>query len=161
MWWHVSAPEKVPTPGKVPTRLGAGTCRHMLAHVMPIIWTFFGCWYVLTCVSTWKSTDTWEGAGTWRHVPTHLSADTCGTNHMDFVICKLGCAGICQHLRRCRHLGKCRHVLTRLGADTCRHMWCQSYELYLDADVLTCVSTWKSAKTWEGADTWRHVPTHL
>ena len=182
MCWHVSAPKKLPTPGKVPRRLGADTCRHVPAHVMPIIWTLFGCWYVLTCVSSWKSADTWEGAdtsrcrhmptpvvliirillfanwgvlacvSTWkgadtwkgantsrcRHmwcqsyelyldadmcwhvsapekvptpgkVPTHLGADTCGTYHMDFVICKLGCAGMCQHLKRCQHLGRCRH----------------------------------------------------
>ena len=53
--------------------------------------------------------------GRCRHVPT--LADTFGTIHMDFVICKLGCAGMCQHLKRCRHLGRCRHVPTYLRAD--------------------------------------------
>ena len=29
----------------------------------------------------------------------------------------------------------CRHVPTPLGADTCRHLWYQSYELYLDTGM--------------------------
>ena len=46
---------------------------------------------------------------------------------------------------------RCRHVPTPLGADTCRHLWYQSYELYLDTGrcrhlercrhVLACVNT--------------------
>ena len=135
MCWHVSAPEKGLTPGKVPTRAETSWCRHVPLPVMPIIWTLLGCWNLLICVRTWKIADTWAGADTCRHAPTHLGVDTCGTNHMDFFICKLGCAGMCQHLKRCRHLGRCRHVPTRLGAYTCRHLWWQTYELYLDAGI--------------------------
>ena len=164
MCWHVSAHEKVPTPGKVSTRLGADTCRHVRTSIILIIWTFlfanwdvlacvstwksadtwegadtsrcrhvptsliliiwtflFGCWNVLTCVSTWKGADTWECADTCRHVKVPTRADIRHTNHMYFFICKLGCAGMCHHLKKSRHLGRCRHVPTRLGADTCRH----------------------------------------
>ena len=174
MCWHVSAPEKVPTPGKVPTRAGTSRCRHVPTSVILIIWTFlfanwdvlacvstwksadtwegadtcrhvyvptradtcrhvptsliliiwtflFGCWYVLTCVSTWKGANTWECADTCRHVKVPTRAEIPDINHMDFFICKLGCAGMCQHLKKCRHLGRCQHVPARLGADTCRH----------------------------------------
>ena len=69
MCWHVSALEKVPTPGKVPTRAGTSSCRHVPTSVILIIWTFLSAnWDVLACVSTWKSADTWEGADTCRHV---------------------------------------------------------------------------------------------
>ena len=174
MYWHVSAPEKVQTPGNVPTRadtsrcrhvptradirhtnhmdfficklgcagmcqhlkkcrhlgrcrhvparLGADPCRHVPTSLILIIWTFlFGCWYVRTCDSTWKGADTWEWADTCRHVKVPTRADIRHTNHMDFFICKLGCAGMCQPLKKCRHLGRCRHVPARLGADTCQH----------------------------------------
>ena len=47
MCWHVSAPEKVLTPGKVPTHANTSRCWHVPTHVMPIIWTLFGCWYTL------------------------------------------------------------------------------------------------------------------
>ena len=52
MCWHVSAPEKVPTPKKVPTRLGADIpdTNHMDF--------LFANWDVLACVSTWKGADT-------------------------------------------------------------------------------------------------------
>ena len=62
MCWHVSAPEKVQTPGKVPKRADTSRCRHVPTSVILIIWTFlFANWDVLACVSTWKSADTWEG----------------------------------------------------------------------------------------------------
>ena len=68
MCWHVSAPWKVPTPGKLLTRADTSRCRHMPTSVLPIIWTLFGCWNVLTCISTWKSANTREGTGTCWHV---------------------------------------------------------------------------------------------
>ena len=82
----------------------------------------FANWDVLACVSTWKGADTWESADTCRHVKVPTRADIRHTNHMDFFICKLRCAGMCQHLKKCWHLRRCRHVPTRLGADTCRHV---------------------------------------
>ena len=108
---HVSAPEKVLTPGKVPTSADTSWCRHVPTSLILIIWTFlFGCWYVLTSVSTWKGADNWEGADTSRcwHVPTSL-------------------------------------ILI---------IWTF---LFAHWDVLSCVSKWKGADTWEGADTCWHV----
>ena len=68
MYWHVSAPEKVPTPGNKPTCADTSRCRHVPTSVILIIWTIlFANWDVLACVSTWKSADTWEGADTCRH----------------------------------------------------------------------------------------------
>ena len=102
----------------MPARLGADTCRHVPTSLILIIWTFlFGCWYVLTCVSTWKGANTWESADTsrCRHVSTR--ADIPDINHMDFFICKLGCAGMCQHLKKVPTPGK---VPTRAGTSSCR-----------------------------------------
>ena len=82
-----------------------------------------------------------------RHVPargkvsapvsTHLRADTCW--HMN-VIWKLGCADMCQHLEGAdtwegADTSRYRHVPTPLGANTCRHLWYQSYKLYLDTGM--------------------------
>ena len=127
MCWHVPAPEKVLTPKKVPTRLGADTCRHVPTSLILIIWTFCFqtgmCWHVSAPekVPTPGKVPTRADTSRCRHVPTR--ADIRHTNHMDFFICKLRCAGMCQHLKKCWHLRRCRHVPTRLGADTCRHPW--------------------------------------
>ena len=173
--WHVSAPEKVPTPGRVLTRadtsrcrhvptrvdipdtnhmdffiwmlicadmwqhlkrcrhlgrcrhvrirLGADTCWHVPTSLILIIWTFlFGCWYVLTCVSTWKSADNWEGADTSRcqHVPSHV---------MPIIWTWFRCWYVPTYVSTWKSADTwegadtCQHLLTDLGADMCRHLW--------------------------------------
>ena len=114
-------------------------------------------------------------ADTCRHMCRHLQvptrADTRHTNHMDFFICKLGCAGMCQHLKKCRHLGRCRHVPTRQGADTCWHVPTSVIVIiwtfvFANWDVLACVSTWKvptpgKVPTRAGMSRYQHVPISL
>ena len=114
MCWHVSAPEKVPTPKKVPTRADTSRCRHVPTSLVLIIWTFlFANWDVLACVSTWKGTDTWEGADTsrCRHVLTR--ADIPDTNHMDFLFANwdvLACVGTWKGADTWQSADTCRHV---------------------------------------------------
>ena len=155
MCWHVSAPEKVPTPGKVPTRLGADTCRHPWYQSYGLFYLQAGmCWHVSVPekVPTPGKVSTRADTSRCRHVPSR--ADTCDANHIKF-IWMLICADMCQHLKKCRHLGRCRHIKSR-----CRHVptpvvliiWTL---LFANWDVLACVSTWKGADTWEGADTSR------
>ena len=128
---------KVPTPEKVPTPLGADTfrCRHLWYQSYELYLDTGMCWQMPAPgkVPTPRKVPTRAGMCQHIKVPaqvsTHLRADTCW--HMN-VIWKLGCAP-----RRCRHLRRCRHVPTPLGADTfrCRHLWYQSYELYLDTGM--------------------------
>ena len=159
MCWHVSAPEKVPSPGKVPTRQGANTCRHVPTSLILIIWTFlFANWDVLACDSTWKSADTKEGADTsrCRHVPTSLIL-------IIWTLCLQ--TGMCWHVSAPEKVPTPGKVPTRADTSRCRHMpTCAEIPdtnhmnfLLANWDVLACVSTWKSADTWEGADTCRHV----
>ena len=114
MCWHVSAPEMVPTPGKVPTRADTSRCRHVPTSLILCIWTFYLdadiCWHVSAPekVPTHGRVLTRADTSRCRHVPTRV--DIPDANHMNFFICKLGCAGMCQHLIRCRHLGRCWHV---------------------------------------------------
>ena len=160
MCWHVSAPAKVPTPGKVPTRADTSRCRHVPTSLILIIWTFlFGCWYVLTCVSTWKGADTCECTHTCRHVKVPNRADIPDTNHMDFLFGNwdiLTCVSTWKGADtwECADTSRCRHVPTSVILI----IWTF---LFVNWDVLACVSTWKGADTWEGADTsrCRHVPT--
>ena len=117
MCWHVSAPEKVPTPKKVPTRADTSKCRHVPTSQILIIWTFlFANWDVLACVSTWKGADTWEGADTsrCRHVPTS-----------QILIIWTFClqTGMCWHVSAPEKVQTPKKVPTRQGADTCRHPW--------------------------------------
>ena len=156
MCWHVPAHEKVPTPGKAPTRADTSRCRHVPTSLMLIIWTFClqtgMCWHVSAPekVPTPGKVPTRLGANTCRHVLTSLILII-----WTFFICKLRCAGMCQHLKMCRHLGRCRPVPTLLGADTCWHVPTRANIpdtnhmdfLFANWDVLACVSTWKGADT--------------
>ena len=89
MCWHVSAPEKVPTPKKVPTRLGADTCWHVPTSLILIIWTFCFqtgmCWHVSAPekVPTPGKVPTRADTSRCWHVPT--CADIPDTNDMDFL----------------------------------------------------------------------------
>ena len=87
-----------------PTHSGAGMCRHIYVPKRANTWVFFESWDVLTCVDTWKVPT--------PEVLTHVGANNCDINHMDF-IWMLGCARICQHLKRCLHLWRCRQVPAR------------------------------------------------
>ena len=143
---------KVPTPEKVPTPLGADTCRHLDVPTRADIWMLFGSWDVLICVSTSK-------------VPTPLGADTFRCRHVlnMNVIWKLGCADMCQHLEGAdtwegADTSRCRHIYVPTRAD----IWM----LFGSWDVLTCVSTSKvptPEKVPTRADTsrCRHVPIPL
>ena len=128
MCWHVPAPEKVLTPKKVPIRADTSRCRHVPTSLILIIWTFClqtgMCWHVSAPekVPTPGKVPKRADTSRCRHVKVPTRADIRHTNHMDFFICKLRCAGMCQHLKKCWHLRRCRHVPTRLGADTCRHV---------------------------------------
>ena len=144
-YWHVSAPEKVPTPGNMPTRANTSRCRHVPTSVILIIWTFiFANWDVLTCVSTWKGANTWECADTsrCRHVPTSVIL-IIWTFYLQ--------TGMCWHVSAPEKVPTPGKVPTRAGTSRCRHPWYQSYGLFLFGCwyVLTCVSTWKGADTWE------------
>ena len=111
------------------------------------------CWHM---PAPEKSADTWEGADTCQHVKVPTRADIPDTNHMDFFICKLGYAGMCQHLKRCRHLGRCRHMPTRLGADIpdTNHM-----DFFICK--LGCAGMCQHLKRYRHLRRCRHVPTRL
>ena len=161
MCWHVSAREKVPTPGKVPTHANTSRCRHVPTSLILIIWTFFiwmliwtdMCQYLKRC----------QHMGMCRHVPTH--ADIPDTNHMDFFYLQtgmlLGCAGMCQHLKKCRHLGRCRHMPARLGADTCRHVPISLILIIWTFFIwmLICTDMCQHLKRCQHMGMSRHVPT--
>ena len=171
MCWHVSAPEKLPTPGKVPTRAGTSRCRHVPTSLILIIWTFlFGCWYELTCVNTWKGANTWECADTCRHMPTSLILII-----WTFLFANWDVIRMCWHVSAPEkvptpwkvptHAGtsRCWHVPTRADIPDTDHM----DFFYLDADMYWHVSAPEKVPTHGNvptrADTsrCRHVPTSL
>ena len=140
---HVSARKKVSAPVSA---LGcADTCRHVLTYECYLEAGM--CWHVSAprrCpplgADTFRCRHVPTPAGMCQHinvpaqVSTHLRADTC--RHVLTYECywNLGCADMCQHLEGA-DTSRCRHVPTPLGADTCRHLWYQSYELYLDTGM--------------------------
>ena len=171
MCCHVSAPEKVLTPGKVPTRADTSRCRHVLTRAdipdtnhMDFLFTN---WDVLACVSTWKGADTWENADTCRHVYVPTRADMSMCRHVptsQILIIWTFClqTGMCWHVSPPEKMPTPKKVPTRADTSRCRHVptslvliiWTF---LFANWDVLACVSTWKGADTWESADTCRHV----
>ena len=151
MYWHVSAPEKVPTPGNVPTRAGADI-RHT-NHM-----DFFIC--KLGCAGMCQHLKKCRHLERCRHVKVPTRADIRHTNHMDFFICKLGYAGMCQHLKKCRHLGWCRHVWvpTRANIPDTKHMdfFCLDADMYWHVSAPEKVPTPGNVPTRPCADTCRH-----
>ena len=182
MCWHVSAPEKVPTPGNVPTRQGADTCRHpsFLSYGLFHLQTGM-CWQVSAPekVPTPGKVPTRADTSRCRHVPTSLILII-----WNFFLQ----TGMCWHVSAPEKVPTPGKVPTRLGADIhhinhmdfficklgcagmcqhlqkCRHLvMCRNVPTRLGADIPDTnhmeflFANWDvlaCVSTWKTADTW-------
>ena len=160
---------KVPTPEKVPIRADNCRCRHVLTPVgadtcdishMDFTW-ILGCAgkcqhlercrhleryrLVLACANTSSCMHRCRHIYMW----THLCADTCWhmnvTGSWDVLTC-VSTSKVPTPEKVPTRADTCRfrHVPTPVGAYTCRHLWYQSYGLYLDTGMC-----WQMPAPWK------------
>ena len=120
MCWHVSAPKKVPTPGKVPTRADTSRHRHVQtradtcdANHMNFIW-------ILICVDMCQHLKKCRHLGRCRHVPAR--ADTSRCRHVPTPVVLIIWTLLFANWDVLACVSTWKGADTWEGADTCRHV---------------------------------------